>query len=265
MLHSFEIFGVTVYSYALMMFLGIVAFLVTSFMILRCVEKEPGEIIDKTVIAAVPTIGILAVVAFLLNSLFHSIEAGRVVFGGITWAGGVAGAFVAFPLLAHWLIKEKRGQECRYFSRLVPGMALGHAFGRIGCFLAGCCYGAMTTSPLGVVYPIDSIPATVYPDYTNPACPGSVPLLPVQLFEAGFELFLFLVMVVFYRKLKDYNMSLYLVAYGAFRFVLEFFRGDDRGATGLFITPSQLMCVLFVVAGVSLFVLERKRVQKERL
>ncbi len=259
MLYSFKILGVTVYSYALLVFIGISAFLIYGFIVLRLIEKEPPDVIYKTVILAVPSIAILAVVAFALNSLFHSIGEGRLVLGGITWAGGVLGAFVAFPLLTHFFMKEKRGEEISFFSRLVPGIALGHGFGRIGCFLAGCCYGAMTSSPIGVVYPAGSLPATLYPDYTDLSHIGSVPLLPVQLFEAGFEFLLFAVMIIFYRRLKSCNMPIYLICYGAFRFVLEFFRGDDRGGTGLFITPSQLMCTLFVIAGALLLYFELKR------
>ncbi len=263
MAYSFSLFGLTLYSYPLMTFLGILAFLIYAYFILRHVEYETDTVIFKSVIIAVPSLIVLVGVAFLLNSLFHSIEEGRLVLGGITWAGGVLGAFVSFPLFTRLFMKEKEGEELRFFSHLVPGIALAHALGRVGCFLAGCCYGSITSSPLGVVYPPGSLPALTYTDYTDPSYPCSMPLLPTQLFEAAFELLLFLLMVLLYRRAKDYNTAIYLIAYGAFRFGLEFLRGDDRGATGLALSPSQLMSLLFLLAGLLLLLLEWRRSRKE--
>ncbi len=256
MLEKFTIFGVTFYSYPLMLFVGLVAFFLCGYVILARVEREKEETLYKTVLVTIPAIGCLALFAFLLNSLFHSIEQGKIAFGGITWAGGVLGGFLAFPILTHLCIREKRGEALLHFSHLVPGIVLGHAFGRVGCFLAGCCYGT-PSEVLGVVYPPHSGPAHAYPDLMNPGY--SIPLLPTQLFEAGFELLLFAVMVVFYRKLRNHNVPLYLIAYGAFRVVLELFRGDSRGATGLLLTPSQLLSVLFIAAGIILAIWQFRR------
>ncbi len=261
MLKKFTVFGVTFYSYPLMLFVGLVAFFLWGYIVLARVEKEREETLYKTTLVSIPAIGLLALAAFLLNSLFHSIEEGRISFGGITWAGGVLGGFLAFPLLTHLFVKEKRGEEIAHFSHLVPGIVLGHAFGRVGCFLAGCCYGT-PTGFLGVVYPPLSLPAQAYPDMVNTGY--SLPLLPTQLFEAGFELLLFVVMVVFYRRLRDHNVSVYLVAYGIFRFVLELFRGDNRGDTGFFLTPSQLLSVVFIIAGIALAVWQYRRAEKRK-
>ncbi len=259
MAYSFTIFGITFYSYSLFVFFGVVAFLVYSYVILKKVEKENDTTIYKTVLIAAPSLAILAASAFILNSLFHSIEKGKIVIGGITWAGGIFGAFIAFPLLTRFFIKEKRGQELEYFSRLVPGIALGHAFGRVGCFLAGCCYGSITSCPLGVIYPAGSAPALEYTDFLNGG--QSFPLMPVQLFEVAFELILFIIMIATYKKSSNHNISIYLIAYGIFRFLLEFLRGDDRGATGIVISPSQMMSILFIVSGIVL-ILYQKRIFK---
>ena len=82
-------------------------------------------------------------------------------------------------------------------------------------------------------------------------------MLPTQLFEAAFELMLFLLMVLLYKRLSSYNLALYLTAYGIFRFVLEFYRGDSRGATGISLSPSQLMSLILLVAGVCILLYQK--------
>jgi phosphatidylglycerol:prolipoprotein diacylglycerol transferase len=97
---------------------------------------------------------------------------------------------------------------------------LVHMFGRIGCYLAGCCYGKPTESVFGVTF-------------TDPACyadPKNVPLHPTQLYEAGY---IFLVMIVLFilrerRRFYGQLFLLYLILYAIGRSVLEMFRGDEE-------------------------------------
>ena len=121
---------------------------------------------------------------------------------------------------------------------------LVHMFGRIGCFLAGCCYGKPTNSMLGVTF-------------TDQACyasPLNTPLFPTQLMEA---LYIFLVMVIlfFLKSKKQFHgqlFLLYLILYAIGRFVLEYFRGDaGRGyLVEGYVSHSQFiaLCILAVVA-----------------
>ena len=137
----------------------------------------------------------------------------------------------------------------------MPGLVLAHGLGRVGCFLGGCCFGRITEGSLGVVFANGTPAAMAYPNTLTHE--GSFTLLPTQLFEAVFEVMLFLIMVAFYKRLRDKNLWIYLVFYSTFRFVLEFWRGDDRGSTGFFLTPSQLMSVFLFAAGVLVFLLQR--------
>jgi phosphatidylglycerol:prolipoprotein diacylglycerol transferase len=198
---------------------------------------------------------ILYVSAFFFNSLFHTIEAGELKIGGITWLGGVFGAFPAMVFLIHKFVPAAKGKAVTYFSILVPGIVLAHALGRIGCFLAGCCYGSVTDSIFGVSFPAGSHAAHQYAGGPNG---GSLPVLPTQLFEAVFELALFLVMLFTYKKMRGHNIEIYFIAYGIFRFALEFLRGDERGGTGFFLTPAQLLCVIMWIAA-ALLILFKKR------
>ena len=108
---------------------------------------------------------------------------------------------------------------------------------RIGCFMNGCCYGRETDGPLGVLFP-----------------GHTTKVIPTQLIESAFLFVLFAVLLVLILRYKRGNlpMLVYLYAYSVFRFVLEFFRGDDRGEFLGGITPSQWQSVFMLLAAVLL-------------
>ena len=123
---------------------------------------------------------------------------------------------------------------------------IAHAFGRVGCFFAGCCYGKETDSFLGVKFP--NLPNPVH---------------PTQLYEAAFLFLLFAICFILLMK-KDFkhNLTVYLIAYGIFRFFIEYLRADDRGEFIPGISPSQFWSILMVVIGVGLIFLMRWLFQK---
>ncbi|MCR4962819.1 MAG: prolipoprotein diacylglyceryl transferase [Firmicutes bacterium] len=137
---------------------------------------------------------------------------------GFVFYGGLYGALLVCLLYA----KHERLDFAALLCRLLPTLALIHGFGRVGCFLTGCCYG-IPHPTLGVILPNSAI------------APHDVPLLPVQLYEAALEFLLFAVLARMGRKQKDgYAMlGVYLLTYGIARFFLEFCRGDAyRGFIG---------------------------------
>ena len=168
--------------------------------------------------------------------------------GGITFIGGLIGGIVSF--LAGYEIFRKR-----YKARLVDIIAIvpcciliAHAFGRVGCFCAGCCYGKHTDSFLGVHFP--NVPGKVH---------------PTQLYEAIFLFAMFTICYLLYwKKNFKHNMSLYLIVYGIFRFSIEYLRGDHRGELLGFISPSQFWSILMIIGGVAVyFLLEKLFKQRE--
>ncbi len=233
--------------YSLMVFLGLVAYIVTLLAVVK-VEKIGRYTANRMIFLSVIGFAVLGISAFILNSVFHTIETGYIIIGGITWLGGVIGA-VPFMIFAfHKFVPKAKGNALNYFSLFIPGLVIGHAFGRMGCFFAGCCYGGVTDSIFGVVFPEGSLAAEQYPSGDG----TSLPVWPTQLFEACFEFALFLVMMIFRKKLKKYNIEIYCIAYGIFRFLIEFLRGDDRGATGMALTPSQIMSIILLIGAVCL-------------
>ncbi len=262
MLRVIHVLGIHIPMYSLLVAIGIIAFFVTYFLYVERGEKLDRFNSNRLLFVAALGIVMLGISAFILNSVFHSIEEGELVIGGITWLGGVVGAVPFTIFLIHKFVPRAKGNAVYYFSLLVPGLVIGHAFGRLGCFCAGCCYGARTDGIFGISFPDGSPAANQYPGGLNGS---SLPVFPTQLFEAAFEFTLFIVLVVFRKKLKKYNLEIYLIAYGLFRFLLEFLRGDDRGGFAVsFPSPSQLMCMLMFI-GATFLILYRNKVVFKKL
>ena len=127
------------------------------------------------------------------------------------------------------------------------GICIAHAFGRLGCFFGGCCYGLPTDSWVGLAC---SAPNGVHSDQL---------VIPTQLFEMFFLLILAAVMAFLYFKYNfNYNFALYLFAYGVWRFFIEFIRGDARGEfIGSALSPSQIWSIVMAAAGVGYVFLQK--------
>jgi phosphatidylglycerol:prolipoprotein diacylglycerol transferase len=132
---------------------------------------------------------------------------------------------------------------------------IAHFFGRLGCFMAGCCFGSPTNSILGVTFPIDSLPHNHYHEI--------IKIHPTQLYESAFVLCLF----VFFIKFKTKNQFyIYILTYSIFRFIVEFIRADDRGTVlnqNIF-SPSQIISLLTVILFTSI-ILTNKNFQKQTI
>jgi len=140
-------------------------------------------------------------------------------------SGGVyyGGLLLALAACA-WYFRRRRLPAWKTADLFTPGLALGHAIGRLGCLAAGCCYGRPTDVPWAIVF-------------ENPLAheqirvPLRTALHPTQLYEAAWEALLFGFLLRFRRR-KSFDgqlVLLYLALYAVGRFVMEFYRGDDRG------------------------------------
>lgn len=141
------------------------------------------------------------------------LDAFRLWDGGLVFYGGFALAVFA----AVWYSRKQKLPLWKVADVSAPYIPLGHAFGRIGCFFAGCCYGRPSVR-CGVVFP---------------ALGDHIPRLPTQLYEAGFNLILFGVLLWLRprRHPAGWLFWLYIALYAAGRFVIEFFRGDEIRGT----------------------------------
>lgn len=157
---------------------------------------------------------------------------GFVVYGGII--GGLLAAMI--------YCRMKKLSFLQYFDLLAPSVALAQGFGRIGCFLAGCCYGRETSSVIGIIF------------HNSDFAPNNVRLLPTQLFSSAGDFLIAAVLMIYARRTRDIGKtgSLYLMLYGVGRFVIEFFRDDYRGSVGA-LSTSQFISLIIFALGIALF------------
>lgn len=165
--------------------------------------------------------------------LLFDLAGGYVVYGGII--GGILGGYL--------FCRIRKVPFWTYFDLVIPSVALAQAFGRIGCLLAGCCYGLKTEGPFSIVFTESNF------------APNGVPLLPTQTISSGLNFIHFLILLWFSGRAKAEGQvsSLYIILYSAGRFVLEFFRGDlERGSVGT-LSTSQFISIFAFIAGIVLF------------
>lgn len=157
----------------------------------------------------------------------------NLVGSGFVFYGGLIGGLIMLKVYAASF--EVSFSELLYL--LVPTIPLVHAFGRVGCFMAGCCYG-QENHRFGLCFP------------NSLGGPRDIPLLPIQLLEAGILVLIFAVLIIRSRQVKNglRLLGLYLVLYPPVRFVLEFFRGDPgRGFCFSFSTSQWISLILFPI------------------
>jgi phosphatidylglycerol---prolipoprotein diacylglyceryl transferase len=172
-------------------------------------------------------------------------RSGGVFYGGLILAVSVALVYIRRIGLPLWT-------TCDVFA---PGIALGHVVGRFGCLFAGCCYGKPTTLPWGITF-TDPFAAA------NVGTPLGVPLHPTQLYEAGAEALILGVLLLTEKRGKPYpgrTFWFYMLLYAVSRFVIEFFRGDERGNVGIFSTSQFISILLVPLAVVMLLYLSRTK------
>ncbi len=160
------------------------------------------------------------------------------LFGGMVFYGGLFGALAGAAIYC----KIKKLDFMFYADIYAPAIPLFHAFGRLGCFFAGCCYGI--ESPWGVIYHNELLPEE-----------NGVTRLPIQLIEAGLNLIIMLVLILMSRKKmkKGTLLCSYFIIYAVVRFTDEFFRGDIiRGILFGLSTSQWLSIILFIVGTVML-------------
>ena len=185
--------------------------------------------------------------AYMANprELLTIVRSGGVFYGGLILAVVVALIYIRRIGLPLWT-------TCDVFA---PGIALGHVVGRFGCLFAGCCYGRPTTLPWGITF-------TDRFALENVGTPLNVPLHPTQIYEAGAEFLILMVLLATEKKGKPFagrTFWIYMLLYAISRFIIEFFRGDERGNVGMFSTSQFISLLLAPLAVVMLAYLSRAK------
>ena len=183
--------------------------------------------------------------AFSASTFIEKLRYGFVFFGGLIGAGA-AGL---------WAVRKNKIPFFKAADFFAPAVALGHSIGRIGCFLAGCCYGKEAPRYLGVRF---TDPDSLVPQHLH----GHA-LYPVQLIEAVLVFMLFLILNRLAKKpQKEGNLTaVYVLGYSLIRFLTEFMRADDRGGFFLGLSPSQIIA-LILAAATAAFLAKRNYAKK---
>ena len=240
----FSIGHFTVHTYGVMIAIGVILCVVMGYYRAKRMEMKAESVLDLAILCVVMgSLGakvffvILSWKQFLTDPLSVLGSSGFVVYGGIIF--GVVSALI------YCKIKNIRFFE--YFE-------LAQAFGRLGCFFAGCCYGKETSLPIGIVFPEGSF------------APAGVPLLPTQLFSSAGDFVIAFVLVRMTGKMRHTGDvgALYLMLYGIGRFCVEFLRTNEQGGF-IGLTTAQLISIVFMIISIVLFIRNKRAADREDL
>ena len=172
--------------------------------------------------------------------LWTLVRSGGVFYGGLMLA----------VVVALWHMRRHAMPVWTTCDAFAPGIALAQAVGRIGCLLAGCCYGHATNLPWGITF-TNPLAAT------NVGTPLGVSLHPTQVYESAATLIIFGFLLLFERKGNVFpgrTFWTYLLLYPMTRFFIEFFRGDPRGTVFDVLSTSQFVSALLVPLSIVMLV-----------
>jgi phosphatidylglycerol---prolipoprotein diacylglyceryl transferase len=241
---TFQLAGspITIHFFELLIGVGLIFAFIGLDAELRHWPKKTADTLfmAATISLIVGVIGANRATTFLLsNSLW---ETGQIhsSYSGFSFLPGLLIGVVTFILIARWF----RLPLLASFNSMIPSLVIAHAFGRIGCFFGGCCFGAPTHCSLAIVFPPTSAASRTFG--------FPVGVHPTQLYEAVLLFCIWFVTKHIVRN--ELRVTIYLLAYGTGRFAVEFIRGDERGSIPAFefLSPSQLISIGMVVTGILL-------------
>jgi phosphatidylglycerol---prolipoprotein diacylglyceryl transferase len=252
----FNIGPLTIHTYGVFVAMGFFAGLGLTIRLARTEGIPPGLIMDMSfVILVAAIIGSRALYVFMNLSFYleNPIDAFKLWEGGLVFSGGLA----ASAAVMGWYIHRHGLSWWKTGDMWAPGIALGQAVGRIGCLMAGCCYGK----------PAYDLPWALI--FTDPLClaPTGIPLHPTQLYSmiSGFVIFGFL-LALFYKKRFDGQVLIwFIILHSTARLIIERFRGDYRGVVfDSSMSLTQLVTLLLLSAGVAALIFKKNRPGKEQ-
>ncbi len=241
----------TIHGYGLMIGIGIIAAWVVA-------EKRAGSLGLDTNRLWYMTICVLvfgwvsAKILYYITEIPAIIENPRILLdfaNGFVVYGGIIGGLLSGLIYC----RRHKISFLEYADLMLPSVALAQGFGRIGCFLAGCCYGVETSSPFHLVF------------HNSEFAPNGVPLVPTELISSGLNFLNFAVLLLIARRKPRHGTVVvcYLLFYSVGRFIIEFFRGDlIRGAVGPLSTSQFISIWVFAAALIILIGMNRKSRQK---
>jgi phosphatidylglycerol:prolipoprotein diacylglycerol transferase len=252
----FNIGPLTIHTYGVFVAMGFFAGLGVTMRLARTEGVAPGLIMDMSFVILVAAIVGSRLLYVLINLSFYlenPINAFKLWEGGLVFSGGLA----ASGLMMAWYIHRHDLSWWKTGDIWAPGIAVGQAIGRIGCLMAGCCYGK----------PANDLPWAI--TFTDPLClaPTGIALHPTQIYSmiSGFVIFLILLIIFFKRKFYGQVLIWFVILHSTARILIERFRGDYRGAVfNSSISLTQLVTLILLSAAVAALVFKKNKAGRER-
>lgn len=228
------------HSYGLLVAIGV--FFAVAFLRLHSpkIRVNPDTVVDLalvTLVAGFVGARIFYVIEFWDYFQSSLVDVFKIWQGGIVIYGGLIGGFIGFSIF----IFLKKLPFISLLDLFMPALALAQGFGRIGCFLNGCCYGAKTSLPIGVKFP--------FLEYH---------VHPTQIYESLFCFALFFLLFAFWRRREKIGTGavtlFYFILYALGRFDIEFFRGDNAKAW-LQLTIAQVISIFVIILSLIVFLI----------
>lgn len=244
----------TIHTYGAMYALGILAAVALSEYRYRRSGGEPGAIMDLALPVVVGVLIGARTLFILVEHQYYLQNPAEIIMiwkGGLVFYGGLIGGALAFIITT----RMRKLELWQLADTVAPGVALGHAFGRLGCLFAGSCYGRPTDLPWAVIY---TDPNSLARDILG------VPVHPTQLYSAAFLAILSGILIVIGNRsaFQGQVVASYGILYGTFRFFIEYLRGDPRGTVVLAdfaLSTSQAVSLLLVPASLGIYLYLKKR------
>jgi len=250
--------GIPIFGYGMMMFVG---FSSATWLASRRVRRigQPSDVIwDMMAWALIPGL-IGARLTYLLqnwNQVFGGKQGVQLIIatvalwdGGIVFYGGVIGGIVGIVIFC----RRRNIRSLAMFDVIAPSLFVGEGFGRIGCFLYGCCFGRACDLPWAVQFPPDSLTfeKLVERGTVEPDAAATIPLHPTQIYSS-LAAFVLAGILAWYFRRRPFDgavLALAWILYPINRYILETLRDDEPGRLGTDFTFSQLMSMALVISG----------------
>lgn len=239
--HLFSIGPLTIHTYGFVVALGFVSGLLVTIRMGKSQGFPPQQIMDMAFVMILWAIVGSRLLYLILNLSYfteHPLDALKIWQGGLVFSGGLVVAGIAMV----WYARRHQLSFWAMGDLWAPALAIGQAVGRLGCLMAGCCYGKPTNLPWGVVF---SHPETL--------APPNLSLHPTQIYASLAGILIFAVILFLHgrRKFQGQVFIWYLILHSTARLLVERFRADERGLVpGTEMSFTQLLTILILISAV---------------
>lgn len=249
----FDLGPVTIYSYGVLLAAAYLAGLWLATRRAKAAGLDPTKVLDLGIWVIIAALVGAKLLLFIVD--LEQFTSSWQEFTVLLRSGGVFyGGLIAAIVVCVYLLRKNRLPLWTSGDLFAPGIALGYGVGRLGCLLAGCCFGRETSVPWAITFTDPAAQANV-------GTPLNVPLHPTQIYESAAGFVILLLVLGLERRGRTFpgrTFWTFVLLYSVSRFIIEFFRGDDRGAVAMFSTSQFISLLLFPLSLAMLWYLGRR-------